>query len=183
MMLRTFVLAICCVFALSPSWAQTVTVAPTCRPPNHYCETRRLLGGHRLTSLSGAAGLASHHGAKAAVQAGMLHDAISQHGMDGSPVLERAAATHPPRLGPLTAGAGAEPIVSVPVSHPINSMSGVLAQVGGVTSVSDPTGAGRWSLQLNTNRYNTRFAAGKRAARDGNSSSLTIQATYTSNIG
>ncbi len=69
---------------------------------------------------------------------------------------------HPPRLGPLTAGAGAEPIVSVPVSHPINSMSGVLAQVGGVTSGnSDPTGAGRWSLQLNTNRYNTPLCGGE----------------------
>ena len=54
---------------------------------------RASLGGHRLASVSSAVGVAPHHGAKADAQARVLLDEVSEHGMDGNPVLERAAAT------------------------------------------------------------------------------------------
>jgi len=72
---------------------------------------------------------------------------------------------HPLRLGQgavsTGGGAGNSPIVSVPPSHPITSISGFLAQVSGVTSESDPTGAGRWSLQLNANQFNSPLCGGQ----------------------
>ena len=71
---------------------------------------------------------------------------------------------HPLLLGQdaaSTAGAGNSPIVSVPPSDPITSISGSLVQVSGVTSESDPTGAGRWSLQLNANRFNSPLCGGQ----------------------
>ena len=126
---------------------------------------RASLGGHRLASVSSAAVVAPHHGAKAEAQAWVLLGEVSEHGMDGNAMLERASATHPLRLGQgvVSTGGGARnsPIVSVPLSHPITSISGFLAQVSGVTSESDPTGAGRWSLQLNANTFNSPLCGGQ----------------------
>jgi hypothetical protein len=54
---------------------------------------RASLGGHRLASVSSAAVVAPHHGAKAEAQAWVLLGEVSEHGMDGNAMLERASAT------------------------------------------------------------------------------------------
>ena len=166
-MLRTVVLALSCTFALSPSWAQTVMAAPDNLPAGPLLRN----AASPLEDTASPDFQARQSWRRTMAQKPPPKPGCFTTNFPSTEWTEVTCSTapalpHPPRLGPAapsTGGGGASndsPILSVPPSHPITSISGSLAQVSGVTSESDPTGAGRWSLQLNANQFEHPFLRG-----------------------
>ena len=165
-MLRTVVLALSFAFVLSPSWAQTVTAAPDTSPAGPLLRN----APPPLEDTTSAAFQARQSWRRTMAQKptpkpGCFSTKFPSTEWTEIPCSNAPALPHPPRLGPAAPSTGGaannSPIVSVPPSHPITSISGFLAQVSGVTSESDPSGAGRWSLQLNANTFSSPNCGGQ----------------------
>src|SRR5262249_22410626 len=83
----------------------------------------------------------------------LLHLRLSQHRMAGGALFDRTARPHPRLLVPQTLGAGND--LSALVTGSLTSATGSLLHVTGVTQESDPGGQNSYSLQLNTNNFNS----------------------------
>ena len=165
MTLRTLALAIFCVLASSPLYAENVTAAPNAQqsgpPPRNAVPP---LEDTASPAFQARQSWRRTMARKPTPKSGCFSTAFPSTEWTEVPCSNAPPQPHPFRLVTPSAGGtghGGSPILSVPIAHPITSVSGVLAQVTGVTSESDPSGAGRWSLQLNANLFNSPLCAGQ----------------------
>jgi hypothetical protein len=154
------VLAACCAFALSASRAQDA-VAPGSAPAGPLLRN----AGPPLEDTASPEFQARLAWRRAIAQKptpkpGCFTMAFPSTEWTETPCSTATPRPHPLRLvdGPLSAGRGNSPVLT---TDTIFSATGILAQVSGVTSESDPTGAGHWSLQLNTNTFNSPLCGGQ----------------------
>ncbi len=155
-MLRTALLAICCVSAISASEAQQVS-PPGALPAGQRLRNNAVAQPEDFSSPEARAKQVwrQNMAKKSARQPGCFTATFPSTEWKETTCSTAPARPHPIRLGPgpHAGGKGKSPVAQLNSSQ-IFAATGMLATVSGVTSETDTkAGANTWSLQLNTNAF------------------------------